>query len=242
VKPPPINPPPPVKPPPITGKPIGSIWEEFVKSIKYGQSMLKAYEHWFSEVADIYDSFVKDVYAQFDSFFVLDQHGNYRFRASVFARHLDEFFQRERENRRVASAETKDQLKRFFAEIGITVPESAFKQGSDGGWYVLLKDVPDHPANKLFEKMKEAVISASGAVYWPNLLTDEYFIDGGKDTAVIARFMAGIESAMSRFEEQMQLYGQKYADMHSKFENLNKTIASMIQIMADMAQSIVRNI
>lgn len=92
------------------------------------------------------------------------------------------------------------------------------------------------------KKLKAAVTSVHGS--WDDLVSGDWYVyvdkEGGATS--IAKLMSAMEQAMSRFEEDMQLYGQKYADMHSKFENLNKTIASIMQIMADIAQSITRNI
>ncbi|VWC74439.1 hypothetical protein [Burkholderia contaminans] len=226
--------------PPISGKPIGSIWEAFVKSIKHGQSMLKAYEHWFSDIADIYDSFVNKFYSNLNSYLSREGDGVW-FNAGKFAKDVDSFFKDLMNNRRVASADTKEQLQKFFKELGIDIPDNAFKKDSGGRWYVLLKDIPDHPANKLFDKIKDIVVSSNESQpSWEEIISQKvkFYLDPSRLSTV----MSAIEAAMSRFEEQMQLYGQKYADMHSKFENLNKTIASLIQIMADMAQSIVRNI
>jgi len=236
---PPIKEPPPVTLPPVPGKPMGSIWEEFVKSIEYGKGMLGAYERWFSQLSGIYDEFIRDVYTQLGQH-IYENGNEITIDVSKIAWMVEDFFSKIG-SRPAASAESKDQLKKFFDEIGVNIPDRAFKYGPDG-WYVEIRDIPGNPVSLLFDGLKAALLAlTSGRVPdWESMLERNWVTSA--TSADLARLTTAIESAMSRFEENLQIYAQKYADTHSRFENLHKTLASLMQIMADMGNSILRNL
>ncbi|KVO87693.1 hypothetical protein WL21_04740 [Burkholderia ubonensis] len=229
-----LRPPPTTKLPDLPVKPIGSVWDDLVKDVDDELAVLAAYEQWFSALSDFYDDFTTKIYANIREFIDSSNTGQFWWNPGKFARAVEDLF-KSYFDRVAISAGSREQLERVLDDLGLEA--SKMDKDKDGNWYVTIGNISNGPVLKMYDQMKELITLVGWS--WEEVLGKNG--DWEITAADFNQKASVLESIMSRFEEAMQQAAQKYSNVHSKFDNMQKAFASIIQLMTDMMQGLLRN-